>query len=155
MHVYRRYTIECCRLCLISASALLVCVCCPSRSPCMPYFIQLQDALHVLSCMGHCSSLSGSQVPAYFDDDQREATQLAGRLAGLETTKLIRCILLAGRNISLRLYPTASCRTGSTRRNDRQKGICFSDILESAADINHGTRFLCWRHPSLSAGQRQ
>lgn len=30
------------------------------------------------------------QVPAYFDEDQREATIQAGRLAGLDTVKLIR-----------------------------------------------------------------
>lgn len=30
------------------------------------------------------------QVPAYFDDAQREATRLAGMQAGLETVKLIR-----------------------------------------------------------------
>ena len=30
------------------------------------------------------------QVPAYFDEAQREATQFAGLLAGLEKVKLIR-----------------------------------------------------------------
>ena len=32
------------------------------------------------------------QVPAYFDEEQREATIQAGRLAGLDTVKLIRYI---------------------------------------------------------------
>lgn len=31
-----------------------------------------------------------SQVPAYFDEDQRFATITAGKIAGLETIKLIR-----------------------------------------------------------------
>ena len=31
------------------------------------------------------------QVPAYFDEEQREATMQAGRLAGLDTVRLLRC----------------------------------------------------------------
>ncbi len=33
----------------------------------------------------------GRQVPAYFTEAQREATSAAGRLAGLEVIRLIRC----------------------------------------------------------------
>lgn len=34
-------------------------------------------------------------VPAYFGSEQREATVEAGRLAGLQTVKLIRCAVLS------------------------------------------------------------
>ena len=33
---------------------------------------------------------SGTQVPAYFDEDQKEATKTAGKIAGLQTVRLIR-----------------------------------------------------------------
>ena len=32
-------------------------------------------------------------VPAYFGESQREATLAAGRIAGLETVRLIRCVV--------------------------------------------------------------
>ena len=32
--------------------------------------------------------------PAYFSESQRDATVAAGRIAGLETVRLIRCVLL-------------------------------------------------------------
>jgi len=31
-------------------------------------------------------------VPAYFSESQRDATVAAGRIAGLETVRLIRCV---------------------------------------------------------------
>lgn len=37
-------------------------------------------------------------MPAYFDPEQREATIAAGKLAGLETVKLIRCCSDTDRN---------------------------------------------------------
>ena len=37
-----------------------------------------------------CCSKAVISVPAYFNDDQREATATAGRIAGLDTVRIIR-----------------------------------------------------------------
>ena len=42
-------------------------------------------------------------VPAYFSFEQREATIQAGRLAGLQTVKLIRCASLLIESVNLTL----------------------------------------------------
>ena len=53
--------------------------------------MQAQQVVDQLRCM--CR-----QVPAYFNDEQREATIQAGRLAGLETVRLLRCAQLSARS---------------------------------------------------------
>jgi heat shock protein 1/8 len=47
-------------------------------------------------------------VPAYFNDSQREATVAAGKIAGLEAVKLIRCVPGLGRRFG------GGCRCASS-----------------------------------------
>ncbi len=47
------------------------------------------------ACLGAPVEKAVISVPAYFGIEQREATVEAGRLAGLQTVKLIRCAVLS------------------------------------------------------------
>ena len=46
------------------------------------------------TCSAGTRVVHALQVPAYFDEDQRYATITAGKIAGLETIKLIRQVLI-------------------------------------------------------------
>ena len=68
---------------------------CPAREECVrPEKVAAEILCELLDIaameIGERPTRAVIGVPAYFDDDQRAATEAAGRAAGLETVKLIR-----------------------------------------------------------------